>query len=54
MFAGKPPIRTLWHALYFPEQRKMQVSFYMGEKPDPSQPAKTQIQRSDYLEFLLK
>lgn len=47
------PIRTLWHALYFPEQRKLQVSFYLGDGPDPEQTTKTGIERSDYLEFLL-
>jgi hypothetical protein len=53
LFAGKPPVRTLWHALYFPEQRKLQVSFYLGDEPDPDQPKKTHIRRSDYLEFML-
>ncbi|HEX3147801.1 MAG TPA: C45 family peptidase [Gemmataceae bacterium] len=53
VFGGKPPIRTLWHALYFPEQRKMRVSFYLGDEPDPDQPKKTRIRRSDYVEFVL-
>ncbi len=51
---GAPLDRTMWHALYFPEQRKVQVSFYLGDKPDPGQPGKTHIVRSDYLEFVLK
>lgn len=54
LFLGKPPIRTLWHALYFPEQRKMQVSFYLGDAPDPAQPKATLIRRSDYTEIILK
>jgi hypothetical protein len=49
---GAPPVRTLWHALYFPEQRKLQVSFYLGERPGADQ--MMQIRRSDYLEFMLK
>lgn len=53
LFGGKPPIRTLWHALYFPEQRKVQISFYLGDEPDPNQPTKTRIRRSDYSEFVL-
>jgi hypothetical protein len=53
LFGRMAPIRTLWHALYFPEQRKVQVSFYLGEEPDPSQPKKTHIRRSDYLELVL-
>ena len=52
-FGGQSPVRTLWHSLYFPQQRKMQVSFYLGDEPDPEQPGKTRILRSDYLEFLL-
>jgi hypothetical protein len=54
--AGIPrgPHRTLWHALYFPEQRKVQVSFYLRDEADPDQPGKTRIARSDYLEFSLK
>jgi Acyl-coenzyme A:6-aminopenicillanic acid acyl-transferase len=46
--------RTMWHALYFPQQRKVQVSFYLGEKLSPERPAQTRIRRSAYLEFVLK
>ena len=35
LYGGKTPIRTLWHALYFPEQRKMRVSFYLGGGTGP-------------------
>jgi hypothetical protein len=52
--AARPPLRTLWHALYFPEQRQVQVSFYLGDEADPDRPGKTRIRRSDYLEFKLK
>jgi hypothetical protein len=47
------PGRTLWHALYFPEQRKVQVSFYLKDAADPDHPGKTRVVRSDYLEFAL-
>jgi len=49
----RPPNRTLWHALYFPEQRKMQVSFYLKDEADPKQEGKVRIVRTDYLEFAL-
>ena len=44
----------MWHALYFPEQRKVQVSFYLGDKAIPDKPGKARIVRTDYLEFALK
>ncbi len=50
----QPPTRTLWHALYFPEQRKMQVSFYLHDETDASDSKKCRIVRSDYIEFTLK
>ena len=43
--------RTLWHALYFPEERKVQLSFYLRDAVDQS--GKTTIQRSEYREFTL-
>jgi uncharacterized protein (TIGR03067 family) len=49
----RPPTRTHWHALYFPELRKMQVSFYLGEKSGESQLDNLGIRRSGYLEFKL-
>jgi len=52
--APQPPTRTLWHALYVPERRSVQVSFYLRDETDPTQPGKTRIVRSDYLEFSLK
>jgi hypothetical protein len=50
----RPPNRTLWHALYFPEQRKVQISFYLRDEADPDQPGKVRIVRSEYVEFTLK
>src|SRR5262249_30905555 len=49
----RPPNRTLWHALYFPGQRKMPGSFYLRDEADPNQPGKARMVRSDYLEFVL-
>jgi hypothetical protein len=50
----RAPGRTLWHALYFPEQRRMQVSFYLKDEPDATDPAKVQVMRSNYLDFRLQ
>jgi hypothetical protein len=34
--AGFAPGRTLWHALYFPAERRLEVDFYLGEgAPEP-------------------
>jgi len=49
----RPPTRTHWHALYYPELRKLEVSFYLGEKSGESQVDNLGIRRSDYLEFTL-
>jgi hypothetical protein len=54
VFGGRPPIRTLWHALYVPERRAVQVSFYLRDEADPAQKDKVRIVRSEYLEFVLK
>jgi hypothetical protein len=48
-----PPTRTLWHALYYPEARKVQVSFYLRDEPNPAQPGKNRIVRSEYVEVVL-
>jgi hypothetical protein len=52
--APRPPNRTLWHALYVPEERKVQVSFYLRDEAVPDQPSKSRIVRSEYREFALK
>jgi hypothetical protein len=52
--APRPPGRTLWHVLYFPERRKMQVSFYLRDAADPDQSDKVRIVRSEYQEFSLR
>jgi hypothetical protein len=45
-----PPGRTLWHALYVPEDRTVSVSFYLGDKDNGG--AK-KIERTQYLSFHL-
>jgi uncharacterized protein (TIGR03067 family) len=47
----RPPNRTLWHALYFPEQCRLRISFYLRDEAVPDQPNKARIVRSDYVEF---
>jgi hypothetical protein len=54
LFGFLPPVRTLWHALYVPERRAVQVSFYLRDEADPAQPGKVRIVRSNDLEFVLK
>jgi hypothetical protein len=51
---GRPPGRTLWHVVYRPEQRAMEISFYLRDEPDPQSPTKTRIVRTDYLNFALR
>jgi hypothetical protein len=49
----RAPNRTLWHAPYFPDERRVQVSFYLRDDPDPTNKDKTRIVRTDYLDFTL-
>jgi hypothetical protein len=44
----------LWHALYFPSERKVQVSFYLHDEADPGRPGQVRVVRSDYREFRLR
>jgi len=43
----RPPIRTFWHAFYYPEQRRVKFSYYLRDDGD-------RVVRSDYLEFRLE
>lgn len=52
--AKRPPGRTLWHALYFPSEQKVRVSFFLRDDIGASDAAKNRIVRSDYVEFALK
>ena len=54
MWPSWPPGRTLWHALYYPEKRKVQISFYLGDETDTAGAGKVRIRRSEYVEFALQ
>jgi len=43
----RPPIRTFWHALYYPEQRRVKFSYYLHDDGD-------RVVRTDYQEFRLE
>ena len=44
--AKRPPIRTFWHAFYYPEERRAKFSYYLRDEGD-------RVVRSDYQEFQL-
>lgn len=50
---SRPPVRTFWHVLYYPEQRRMRISYYLHDDPVPGQPNRIHVVRSNYLEFSL-
>ena len=50
----RPPTRTFWHAFYYPEDRRVRVSYYLGEEPWPGEPRLVKQIRSDYLEFRIE
>jgi hypothetical protein len=50
---SRPPVRTFWHALYYPEQRRLRISYYLHDDPLPDQPDRARVVRSKYLEFTL-
>jgi hypothetical protein len=50
----RPPMRTFWHAFYYPEDRRVRLSYYLGEEPYPGEPRLVRQIRSDYLEFRLE
>jgi hypothetical protein len=45
--------RTLWHSLYFPEQRRLEVDFYLRETPGTSPNDPPTMHRTGYLPFRL-
>src|SRR5688572_4195493 len=49
-----PHERTFWHAFYYPEDRRVRVSYYLGDEPYPGEPRLVKPIRTDYLEFGLK
>jgi hypothetical protein len=42
----RPPVRTFWHAFYYPEQRRVKFSYYLHDDGD-------RVVRSEYQEFRL-
>ena len=42
----RPPVRTFWHAFYYPEQRRAKFSYYLRDEGD-------RVIRSEYQEFVL-
>jgi hypothetical protein len=48
------PIRTLWHALYYPGTGRARFDFYLGETVSPGSPDGVEIRRSGYLAFAIK
>jgi penicillin V acylase-like amidase (Ntn superfamily) len=51
---SRPPGRTFWHAFYYPEDRRVRLSYYLGEEPYPGEPRLIKQIRSDYVEFRLE
>jgi len=51
---SRPPVRTFWHAFYYPEERRVRLSYYLRDEPDPGEPRLVHPMRTDYLEFRLE
>jgi hypothetical protein len=51
---SRPPVRTLWHAFYYPEERRVRLSYYLRDEPYPEEPRLVHPIRTDYLEFRLE
>ena len=51
---SRPPVRTLWHAFYYPEDRRVRLSYYLRDEPHPSEPRLVRPVRTEYLEFRLE
>jgi hypothetical protein len=51
---SRPPERTFWHAFYYPEDRKVRLSYYLKDEPYPGEPRYVRPVRTDYLEFKLE
>jgi len=48
------PTRTLWHALYVPEDLRVEIDFYLGEEASAESPGGVRIRRSGPIAFSLK
>ena len=51
---SRPPVRTLWHAFYYPEDRRVRLSYFLKDEPHPTEPRLVRPVRTDYLEFRLE
>ena len=51
---NRPPERTFWHAFYYPEDRRVRVSYYLRDEPYPGNERLVRPIRSDYVEFRLE
>jgi penicillin V acylase-like amidase (Ntn superfamily) len=51
---SQPPERTFWHAFYYPEERRVRLSYYLRDEPHLGDPRLARPIRTDYLEFRLE
>jgi predicted choloylglycine hydrolase len=51
---NRPPERTFWHAFYYPEERRVRLSYFLRDEPHPDNPRLARTIRSDYVEFRLE
>jgi hypothetical protein len=51
---GYAPPRTIWHTLYFPAERRLEIDFYLGDEKDEESPAGRRIRRSGYMSFSIE
>jgi penicillin V acylase-like amidase (Ntn superfamily) len=51
---SQPPERTFWHAFYYPEDRRVRLSYYLRDEPLPGNDRFVKPVRSDYVEFRLE
>ena len=51
---SQPPERTFWNIFYYPEERRVRVSYYLGDEPYPGQPRLVKPIRTEYMEFKLE
>jgi predicted choloylglycine hydrolase len=49
-----PPVSTIWHALYYPEELRLEVDFYLGEKEGADSLGLAATRKSGYITFALK
>jgi hypothetical protein len=50
----RPPMRTFWHAFYYPEDRRVRLSYYLSDEPYPGNERLVRPIRTDYQEFRLE